>query len=123
MSLYFPGTQAEQLSFVPVHPALQTHPATDKLSAGEDEFAGHCAHLPESTTYVPGMQIHLPDTGTVETEPVWHSVHVKPSARKPLLQMRHTAVTTSGIAARDGHLPGAGTHEHTQVSQFPSDRQ
>jgi len=69
MFLYFPGTQAEQSSFVPVHPALQTHPATVELSAGENEFAGQSVQLPLSTPYVPGLQIHLPDTGTVETEP------------------------------------------------------
>jgi len=119
MGLYFPDTHAEQLVFVPVHPALQTHPATDELFADENVFDGQSAHLPISTLYVPGMQIHLPDTGTVETEPVWHNVHVKPSPRKPSMQVVHVSVTTSGSAVRAGHLSHLGTHEHGQTSQLP----
>ena len=122
LDLYLPATQAEQLPFVPVHPALQTHAVTAVLPAGEDEFK-QAVQPPVPDPYVPARQTQLPDIGTVETVSIPHNVHVFPSPREPSLQVRHTVVITSGITARGGHLPDAGTHEHAQVLQFPSTKQ
>jgi len=44
MDLSFPGSQAEQAPFVPVHPALQLHAARDMPASGKCEFAGQRKH-------------------------------------------------------------------------------
>ena len=97
LDLYLPGTHPVQTLFVPVHPALQTHAVTAVLPAGEIRFAGHAAQSPVSDLYSPALQAHISDTGTVEIKPSSHNVHVKPSPRKPSLQVVHTKVITSGL--------------------------
>jgi len=100
----------------PEKPALHTQSVLVVLSCGETEFGGHIEHGPELGT---ALQAHISDTGTVEFEPASHNVHVKPSPRKPSLQLLHTSVITSGSGARSGHAsPGPERHEHLQMSQI-----
>jgi len=109
LDLYLPATHSVQTLFVPVQPGLQTHPVTLVVPAVEIKFAGHAAQSPVGDLYSPALQTHISDTGTVEFEPPSHNVHVKPSPRKPSLQVVHTSVIVSGRGARSLHpvvVPG-----------------
>ena len=90
---------------------------TTVLPKGETEFAGQAAQSPVPDPYVPALQTQYPDTGIVEIESLPHNIHVKPSPRKPSLQVVHTSVTTTAYCGIIGHPVLSGRHVHTQTPQ------
>jgi len=106
IGLYFPTTQAEQVPFVPVQPALQTQDVMSPPCGEVYEFAGHITHCDRSLVeYEPASQLTQLTAVVLEYLPAPQPVH----SADPLLNLYFPA--THGV-----HTPFApvqpGLHLH-----------